>query len=66
MIIIIDINEYRKKEHEADMIKLAEMTETLFTHGAWKSKEDETDFMLELSRLSEIEESVWAIISRNN
>ena len=59
MAIIIDINEYKKrKQHEADMAKLAEMTETLFTHGAWKSKEDETAFMLELSRLSELEESV--------
>jgi|GEM_PF-4948443 len=59
MAITIDINEYRKrKQHEADMVKLAEMTETLFTHGVWKTKEDETDFMLELSRLSELEDSV--------
>jgi len=59
MAIIIDINEYRKrKEHKTDMAKLAEMTETLFTHGVWKSKADETEFMLELSRLSELEESV--------
>ena len=59
MAIIIDINEYRKrKQHEEDMTKLSEMTETLFTHGVWKSKEDETEFMLELSRLSELEESV--------
>ena len=62
MGIIIDINEYKKrKEHEADMVKLAEMTEVLFTHGPWESKEDETDFMLELSRLSELEGSMQTI-----
>ena len=59
MAIIIDINEYRKrKQHEADMSKLAEMTKTLFTHGPWASMEDEAEFMIELSRLSELEESV--------
>ena len=59
MATIINIEEYReRKQHEADMAKLAEMREALFTNGRWTSMEDRSDFMIELSRLSELEESV--------
>jgi len=63
MAKIINIDEYRnRKQHETDMSKLEEMTETLFTHGPWASREERAEFMIELSRLSELEESVSARI----
>jgi len=58
MAIIIDINEYRKrKQHESDMTKLAEMRETLITQEPWTTIEERAEFMIELSNLSALEES---------
>ena len=59
MAIIININEYKKrKQHEADMTKLAEMTESFFTNEPWSSNEERARIMIELSNLSALEESV--------
>jgi len=59
MAIIIDINEYKKgKQHEVDMTKLSEMIEIFFTNGPRVLNEEQARFMIELSDLSALEESV--------
>ena len=57
MATIIDINEYKKKKrHEADMDRLAEMREALITREPWTTMEDKAKFMIEMSNLSALEE----------
>ena len=61
MTKIININEYkRRKQHEADMSKLAIMRESLVTREPWTTMEERAEFMIELSRLSVLEESDWS------
>ena len=58
MTKIININEYkRRKQHETNMSKLAEMREALITREPWMTMEERAEFMIELSRLSVLEES---------
>ena len=59
MTKIININEYKKrKQHETDTSKLTEMREALITREPWTTMEERAEFMIELSRLSVLEESV--------